>query len=253
MTSLNDSGVTTLADATSPFGPADLNHAYQWDVTLAPGAVFNIKKVKESNPVDPLTTLGHFLCYKTRRVKKTPRFLGTQVSLDDQFEDRSFKVRRRPRLLCTPADKDGEDNPDPVNHLRSYRMKRTSGTPFKLKNIEVNNQFGNLFLDIKREFRILVPTLKDSDNPVVLPEPFAPLLDHFKCYKVRRAKGKPKFSKRTVTLEDQFITSAKQFLVKKPTTFCTPVDKDGEGIQDDVTHMMCYKIKQTTTPKFKKV
>ena len=122
-----------MDDMGSPFGPADVMHAFQWDVTLPPGAVFNTAKVKEHNPVDPLTTLGHFLCYKTKRVKKTPRFLGTQVSLDDQFEDRSFKVRRRPRLLCTPADKDSEGNPDPGNHLRSYRVKRTSGKPFKLK------------------------------------------------------------------------------------------------------------------------
>ncbi|MCH6567989.1 MAG: hypothetical protein IH801_06445, partial [Nitrospinae bacterium] len=250
--SLNDGTPTTLDDTPIP-GPADLDHAFQWDVTLPPGAVFNITIIKELNLVDSLTTLGHFLCYKTRRVRKTPRFSGTQLVLFDQFEDRSFKVRRRPRLLCTPADKNGGGIGDPANHLRSYRIKRTSGKPFRLESIEVNNQFGDLFVDIRREFRILVPTLKDPDNPVVLPDPFTPPIDHFKCYKVRRARGKPRFSKRTVTLKDQFITSSKQFLVKRPTTFCTPVDKNGEGILDEEAHLMCYKIRQTSKPRFKKV
>ena len=200
-------------------------------------------------------TVGHFLCYRTRRVRKTPRFLGTQVSLLDQFEDKPFKVRRRPRLLCTPADKNGGGIGDPANHLRSYRIKRATGQPRhdKQKNIKVSNQFGDLFVDTKREFRILVPTLKDLDNPVDLPEPFAPPIDHFKCYKVRITKGKPKFSKQTVTLKDQFITTAKQFLVKRQTTLCTPVDKNGDGILDPDAHLMCYKIRRTSKPKFKKV
>lgn len=56
--------------------------------------------------------------------------------------------------------------------------------------------------------------------------------------------GKPKFSKQTVTLKDQFITTAKQFLVKRPTTLCTPVDKEGEGILDPDAHLMCYIVRR---------
>ena len=187
--------------------------------------------------------LGHFLSYKVKRTKKTPKFVKRVVNLADQFEDKDFKVKK-PKFLLTPADKGGEGINDPIHHLKGYTIKKTKGQGkhVKQKNIQVDNQFGTIFVDTKKPDLLLVPTLKDPNNPVVLPEPFTPPLDHFKCYKVRRTKKTTKFIKQTVTVSDQFINTT--LLVKKPVRLCVPVDKDGKGIIDPVAHLMCYKVKR---------
>ncbi|MCH7923324.1 MAG: S8 family serine peptidase [Nitrospinae bacterium] len=187
--------------------------------------------------------LDHFLSYKVKRTKKTPKFVKRVVSLADQFETKDFKVKK-PKFLLTPADKGGEGINDPVHHLKAYKIKKTKGQGkhVKQKNIKVDNQFGTIFVDTKKPDLLLVPTLKDPDNPVVLPEPFTPPLDHFKCYRVRRTKGTSKFTPETVNVSDQFINTT--LLVKKPVRLCVPVDKDGKGIIDPVAHLMCYKVEK---------
>ena len=60
-------------------------------------------------------------------------------------------------------------------------------------------------------------------------------LDHFLCYK---AAAKPAL---TVNLSDQFDTGA--YTSKATKAFCTPADKNGEGISDLQTHLTVYKIK----------
>jgi hypothetical protein len=65
-------------------------------------------------------------------------------------------------------------------------------------------------------------------------------LDHFKCYKVKDLK-QPKFAKTTVALADQFVDGSAD--VKKPFLLCNPVSKNGEGINNSVDHLTCYKIK----------
>src|SRR4029453_1541065 len=60
--------------------------------------------------------------------------------------------------------------------------------------------------------------------------------DHYKCYKTRGVRG----TSRMVTLADQFVTG--QVTVKRPIRLCNPGDKNGEGILDPTSHLMCYKI-----------
>jgi hypothetical protein len=68
-------------------------------------------------------------------------------------------------------------------------------------------------------------------------------LDNYKCYKAKDLKN-PKFEKTTVDLEDQFgAINDGEFQAKKPFLFCTPVDRDGEGIINAVDHLTCYKVK----------
>jgi hypothetical protein len=68
-------------------------------------------------------------------------------------------------------------------------------------------------------------------------------LDHYKCYKAKDLKS-PKFAKTTVSLTDQFgAINDGNFEAKKPFLFCTPVDKNGEGIINAVDHLTCYKVK----------
>ena len=214
----------------------------------------------------------HFLCYKA---KATPKFAKFDVGLADQFENKTFTVKKAVSI-CNPADKNGEGIANPDAHLKGYKIRRAKDEPRheKQKNIKVVNQFGTIFVDTKKPDRLLLPTAKNLNDPV---EPLDPvLIDHFKCYKVRARKriceDDPDvrcktnadcesgacnlgFSKGiTVTVDDQFDDTPKVFRVTGPTSLCTPVDKNGEGIIDPDTHLMCYKVRRAKgEPKHEKV
>jgi hypothetical protein len=65
--------------------------------------------------------------------------------------------------------------------------------------------------------------------------------DHYQCYKAKDLKN-PRFTPQaSVTLADQFGTGS--VAVMKPFSLCAPVDKNGEGVLDPLTHLCCYKIK----------
>lgn len=66
-------------------------------------------------------------------------------------------------------------------------------------------------------------------------------LDHYKCYQGKDLKN-PIFVKVPgVNTLDQ--TTFATVEVQKVKFVCTPVDKNGEGIQDPVTHLTCYQVK----------
>ena len=149
---------------------------------------------------------------------------GLQVNLLDQFEDKDFVIKK-PRGLCTPADKNGEGISDDLTHLQSYAIiavkrsctaeaplnplracrteedcggnskgktptafcRRTPRTE-KKTNIRVDNQFGTLFVQTEKPDRLLVPTAKDPLAPIAPPDPLTHNVDHFKCYQVEQSK-----------------------------------------------------------------
>jgi hypothetical protein len=52
----------------------------------------------------------------------------------------------------------------------------------------------------------------------------------------------------TLTADDQF--GSRLLEVKTPTRLCVPTDKNGEGIQDADTSLMCYQVKASpSTPQ----
>lgn len=192
------------------------------------------------------TASGHFLCYRVKITKGTPKFEKREVLLDDQFEeDKSFRVRR-PETLCNPATKNAEVPEDLDTHLVGYKIKRAKGQPKHERQffIKVENQFPTIFVDTKKPDRLLVPSAKDLGSTPLAPEFDSHNVDHFKCYKIKRTKNTPKFEPIEVTLDDQFDDTPKDFLVKKPTRLCTPVDKDGEGIKNLDLHLMCYQVRR---------
>jgi len=67
-------------------------------------------------------------------------------------------------------------------------------------------------------------------------------IDHFKCYKAKDLKN-PKFVATTVALSDQLGVNDGNFDVRKPSLFCNPADKNGEGILNPADHLTCYKVK----------
>ena len=213
--------------------------------------------------------LDHFLCYKAKTAKGAPKFVSFfEVSLEDQFEDKLFDVKKV-KGLCNPADKNDEGILDPITHLESYQIKLTKTDPKqpkheRQKQIQVVNplhQPGELIVDTVKPDLLLVPTAKCIDDPpgtcpenLPAPDPGAHNVDHFKCYKIKISKGAPKFPKGLqVSVEDQFH-QAKLYDVKKPKHLCPPVNKEGEGFQDEAAHLMCYQVKAVKgEPKTDKV
>jgi hypothetical protein len=54
------------------------------------------------------------------------------------------------------------------------------------RGVTVENQFGSLVVDLVHADLLMVPSAKSDVGP---PEPLGtPTIDHFKCYKVKRAR-----------------------------------------------------------------
>ncbi len=188
--------------------------------------------------------LDEFKLYKAKTAKGTPKFISGVVNLADQFEDK-LTVVKKPDSLANPVDDQGAGINVPEVHLECYRIKDSKTLPAQVKfagaSVQVANAFGTLTLDVRKPTRLCLPSAK---NPLTTATPLpAHQVDHFKCYKVRVARGTSKFAERTVSLADQFET--KQTTVKKPAEICNPVDQQGGGIFNPTGHLVCYKIKDT--------
>ena len=192
------------------------------------------------------STLRHFQCYE---IRPSPRFAPIGVNLVDQFNSPggAFVNVKKPRNVCVPANKNDEDPgavADP-QHLAGYRLSRPSPKFAKLFNQEIVNQFGTTFVDVVKPSELLVPSTKSLIGP---PSPPDGDLDHFTCYKVRRARGTPKFQRIFgVKVEDQFFSSAGAAFVDiiKPKLLCAPTNKNGEdpGAEAGTAHLLCYKVR----------
>jgi hypothetical protein len=78
------------------------------------------------------------------------------------------------------------------------------------------------------------------------PIDLCPDLDHYKSYQGKDLKN-PKFVKLTgIDTDDQLVTD-ELVDVKKLKFVCSPVDKNGEGINAPGSHLACYQLK---APKF---
>jgi len=194
-------------------------------------------------------TLDHFTCYVAKPTAGTAAFAPHPgVKLDDAFGNSTVDVKR-PRLLCLPTNKNGEDAtaPSHADHLEDYQIKPASRFAPRLQQ-RVTDQFGSRLLDLKKPLALQVPTAKSTTSQ---PPPPVTTLDHFQCYKARTSKGSARFAPILgVSLADQF--GPMTVTVKKPRRFCLPVDKNGEspGAEGHSTHLMCYQVKQTSAPRF---
>ncbi len=156
------------------------------------------------------------------------------VSLADHFGPSTARVLRGKRF-CAPADKNGEDPTAPLDpdHLAAYTIKQTTPHFARVRDFTVSNQFGTTTLDLVRPDALFVPSAKSHSGPIAS---YTPAIDHFKCYK---ARGRLRTGSITVT--DQFgsIDGA----IKRAVRYCAPVDKNGEGILDPGTHLVCYQFR----------
>ncbi len=76
--------------------------------------------------------------------------------------------------------------------------------------------------------------------------------EHYMSYKVKQPKGDDKFEKFTVFLNDKYLSA--MYTVEKPDRLYNPVDKNGEGLTDVISHYVGYKIKESKgDDKFEKI
>jgi cysteine-rich repeat protein len=189
--------------------------------------------------------LDNFQCYRTAVVEAQPAS-GHGV-LFNQFH--TIKVLLgKPKAICNPADKDGEDPSasSHVDHLETYPItttpRRSVYYALLRRDIKVVNQLGTIYVDATWPKDLLVPTAMELDS---LPAPLdMPGVDHFTCYKVKRSKNRPRFKPMTgVDIEDQF--GKKKVTVLRPSRVCLPTNKDYDnpGVQKHMAQLMCYRVR----------
>jgi hypothetical protein len=174
--------------------------------------------------------LDHYQCYEI----KPAAFTNAAVTIEDRFGTLSTRARF-PHRLCAPADKNGEAIVDEISHLTGYTIR----APFvRVTDRRVENQFGELRLDVLRPDLLMVPTAK---NGVAMPQ--GSDLDHFQCYRVKRTTGSPKFTVLSATVSDQF--EAVTVRLQRPTRLCVAANKNGEDptARDHRQHLLCYKTR----------
>lgn len=162
-------------------------------------AIFNAGSAGKCEGGEVVFCIDHFLCYKAKSTKgnicssdspsnaggsceveedcggteddtdfcvpnKFPK--GVQASLNDQFEDKDFVVKK-PVNLCAPADKNDEGIKNDDTHLMCYQAKPAIGEPrhTPVIGIHVNNQFGAEQLDTIKEDELCVPSTKTRPPP----------------------------------------------------------------------------------------
>jgi len=146
---------------------------------------------------------------------------GPVVQIDDQFGSQVTDLGLPIRFLV-PVDKNDEGIDDPISHLTCYQISDGSPGPAVIST----NQFGAQPLTLGLPESLCVPTEK-----LITPGPVD--VDHYKCYFASGASIGA-----GVSLVDQF--QARSSVVLDPRLFCTPADKNGEGIDDPLTHLTCY-------------
>lgn len=106
-------------------------------------------------PGDPPKQLDHFLCYKVN--SSSPAFARRTVSLEDQFLVERASIRK-PRMLCNPVSKNGEEIQSPDEHLVCY-IARGLGRP-RTRAVVTRNQFGVTDINTKQTRHLCVPSEK---------------------------------------------------------------------------------------------
>jgi len=110
------------------------------------------------------TRVDHYKCYKVKIDKNAPlQFEPLQVTLFDPNFNADKKVFDviKPKMLCNPVDKNGEEIMNPTNHLMCYDVEPAEGfKKNKKRSVFTNNQFGPEQLDVKKEKELCVPSEK---------------------------------------------------------------------------------------------
>lgn len=247
--SLTDTSQTVFSSTALP----DSLNVSSFDIRT--GAIFAGLGITVSFSIDTLSLtppVDHFLGYKLKATKGATEVFTppAPVTLTGQSSASAVFDVKKPLLLYTPANKNGEGIGDENTHLEAYSLKLTKTDPPQPKpterrNVHVQNQFGDLFVDVGKPDRLLVPTAKNLTEPADLPGPNT--VDHYRCDAVKTIKGMKFTPILGVSIDDQFIANpGKKFDLKKLLRLCTPVKKNDEApINNPDTLLLCYQAKIT--------
>lgn len=197
-----------------------------------------------------LSVVDHYLGYRIKPTKGTTDIFTPPdpATLTERSGASIIFNVKKPLRLYTPANKSGEGVLDEDTHLEAYSLKLTSTDPPQpkptgRKNVHLQNQFGDLFVDVGKPDRLLVPTAKNLTGPANLPGSLT--VDHYRCDAVKTVKGTKFISILGVSIDDQFIADpGKKFDLKQLSRLCTPVKKNDEApIHNPDTLLLCYKAK----------
>jgi hypothetical protein len=168
---------------------------------------------------------------KVYRIGEGPPFTGL-LELRDQFGFGNYQYQG-PFWLSTPVQKNTEPIRDPATHYLWYEIFKPLIDP--VRQVVVQNQFGEGLLEVRNAHYLLVPALKNQNPGTPLPTH----QNHFKCYDAIGGSALP-----TVTLVNQFGTEVVQVL--RPALLCNPVEKTHAGqvfpILFPQDHFVCYDI-----------
>jgi hypothetical protein len=135
------------------------------DVSGKPNTLLVPTAKSLTGPPSPLGAfVDHFTCHRAKTSRGTPRFAGVDdVAIATQFETVVIDVRK-PRSLCVPTNKNGEDPgaENGVERLLCYRI-RGKGNPGRI-DLFLNNQFGQQTARLGRRKELCVPTLESPSS-----------------------------------------------------------------------------------------
>jgi len=114
---------------------------------------------KDGVPQQP--PLDHFQCYKVKRSRSAPKFVKRTVTVINQFEPSITLQITKPRRLCAPASKNGEDPtaPSHPDHLLCYKTK---GARIVAGLHTIADQFGTRSVEVIRREELCVPASKNQ-------------------------------------------------------------------------------------------
>jgi hypothetical protein len=108
--------------------------------------------------------IDHFQCYKVKRSRGAPKFARVSgVTGQDQFGAYNVDLLK-PRYLCAPASKNGEDPTAPLHpeHLLCYKTRNNTAFPERV--VFTTDQFGAQSVRITRRIELCVPSLKNPQG-----------------------------------------------------------------------------------------
>ncbi len=215
----------------------ELDDASVWRASAAAGGSPGQADAASGTPVAPEADPASFMCYRVRENDAGTDFDGALAELSDTFESGiTYKVRKVDSVCL--ADQ-------ATTHLEAYRIKEDRGQPRheRRRELKLSNRFGPLFIDTNKPRSLLVPTAVSVDAAVAPPMVGAHTVDHYKCYKVKMSRDRPRYFPTKAQTGFKDMLEDRDYALKRPRTFCTAVSVDGETITDAASHLLCYPAK----------
>jgi hypothetical protein len=167
----------------------------------------------------------HLMRYAIARPKGTPKFVKQpNRQVVNQFGEIFVDVKW-PDGLLVPSAKSLSASPSPpaspaaVDHFECHTVSKTRGTAKFVPQLRVlvEDQFGQLTLNVTRPTRLCAPVNQNGGEPGAETH-----LPHLMCYAVKVSRGTPKFVKKTPVFVNNQEFGALTIDVKKPRELCVP-------------------------------